>query len=76
MGKTVKEASQAMSFAMMLLSSFFLTFIAGYFVGAKYLGASTTISLIISAILGIGLMFLEALMFMMKMEKTQKKIKQ
>ena len=73
--RTVKEASQAMTFGMMLLSSFFLTFVAGYFVGTRYLGSSQTVALVLSAVLGVALLLIETLVYIAKMERTQVKLK-
>ncbi len=64
-----------MTFAMMLLSSFFVTFLMGYFVGSRYLKVSETKSLIISAAAGIGLMMVETVIFMLKMESSEKRKK-
>ena len=74
--RTVKEASQAMTFGMMLLSSFFLTFVAAISWGlATWAPASQTVAFVLSAVLGVALLLIETLVYIAKMERTQVKLK-
>ena len=75
-GRSVREMTETISYAMAFIFSFFMAGLTGYYVGAYFLGWTLAQSLMLAFAYNIVTLFVETTLFIIKQNRNDQKRKQ